>query len=274
MHIRTSSELVRIFSQVDDPRSDINKLHKLEDILLIGIISVICGVQTWKQMVGFAKSKEDFLRDFLELSNGIPSKDTFSRTFASIDSSVFENCFIEWVNSLSELKKGQVISIDGKTLRGVKCNGTKSPIHMASAWANENNLVLGQVRVNEKSNEITAMPQLLELLAEKGNQKQLYQDIQEEFFFAKETIVDTSIDIGHGRIKTRVCTVLSECQFIDNRSWEGLKSVIRIESIREFKGRDKEIEKSVRYYISNRNDTAKDFQKHIRSHWSVENQLH
>ena len=120
-------------------------------------------------MVRFANSKEGFLKKFLELPNGIPSKVTINRVFSAIDSEQFESCFIEWVNSISDLSKGQVIAIDGKTIRGAKSHGKKSPIHMVSAWACENNLVLGQIKTNEKSNEITAIPNLLDILDVSGN---------------------------------------------------------------------------------------------------------
>ncbi len=109
------------------------------------------------------------MRKFLILPNGIPSEDTMNRVFSSIDSSQFETCFIDWVNSISETSKGQVIAIDGKALRGAKSNGKKSPVHMVSAWASQNNLILGQIRVNEKSNEITAIPELLDTLFVEGN---------------------------------------------------------------------------------------------------------
>ena len=304
--MKTNNDLVRIFSQIQDPRSHINKLHNIVDILFIGVIAVLCGAETWLQMKMFAHSKEDFFRKFLKLENGIPSEDTINRVFSAIDSNEFESCFRDWVNTISVMKQGQVIAIDGKNLRGAKSNGKKSPVHMVSAWASDNNIVLGQVRVNEKSNEITAIPQLLEtldiegcvitidamgtqieianeivennadyILAVKENQKQLLEDLQDELHFSKNTLVDESIDIGHGRIETRKCSVVSEFQFIkETTKWRDLKSVIKIESIREFKNSDKSTEKAVRYYISNRIDTAKNFQKNIRSHWGVENKLH
>jgi len=304
--METSNDLVRIFSQIQDPRSHINRLHNVVDILLIGIISVLCGAETWLQMKMFARSKEDFFRKFLVLENGIPSEDTINRVFSAIDSAEFESCFIEWVSSISVMKQGQVIAIDGKNLRGAKEHGNKSPVHMVSAWASDNNIVLGQVRVNEKSNEITAIPQLLEtldvdgciitidamgtqteiaskiiengadyILAVKGNQKQLLEQVKDEIRFSRHPSIDETLDIGHGRIETRKCTVVSELQFIKESSkWPRLSSVIRIESIREFKNSDKPKEKAVRYYISNRIDTANNFQKNIRSHWGVENKLH
>lgn len=305
--MNTNNKLISIFGNVEDPRSHINQLHDLVDILLIGIISVICGAETWKQMVEFAISKEEFLKKFLKLNNGVPSDDTINRVFSAIDSNQFENCFIEWVNSISEITKGQVIAIDGKTLCGAKSKGKKSPVHMVSAWANENNLVLGQVRVNEKSNEITAIPELLDklmiqgniitidamgtqtniaekiiengadyILAVKENQKQLLEEIIDEFKFAKEIAIDTSIDIGHGRIETRKCSVVSDFLFFENQNnrWKNLKQIIKIESIREFKNSDKTIEKATRYYISSLENNAEQYQKNIRSHWGVENKLH
>jgi len=305
--MNSDNKLISIFGSVQDPRSHINQLHDLVDILLIGIISVICGAETWKQMIEFAYSKEDFLRKFLKLKNGIPSEDTINRVFSSIDSDQFENCFIQWVNSISEISKGQVIAIDGKTLCGAKSKGAKSPVHMVSAWANENNLVLGQIRVNEKSNEITAIPELLDklmiqgniitidamgtqtdiaekiikngahyILAVKENQKQLLEEIKDEFKFSKDIAVDTHLDIGHGRIETRKCSVVTNFLFIENQNnkWKNLKQVIKIESIREFKNSDKPTEKATRYYISSLENSAKEFQNNIRSHWGIENKLH
>jgi len=305
--MNANNELVSIFGSVQDPRSHINQLHNLVDILLIGIIAVICGAETWKQMIEFANSKEGFLRKFLELPNGIPSEDTINRMFSSIDSSQFETCFIDWVNSISTLSKGQVIAIDGKTLRGAKANGKKSPVHMVSAWADKSNLVLGQIRVNEKSNEITAIPELLDtlliegniitidamgtqtniadkiikngadyILAVKGNQETLLEEIKDEFRFSKSIETEMDIDLGHGRIETRKCSVISNFKFINNtdNKWNKLNQIIKIESIREFKNSDKATEKATRYYISSLEDTAVNYQSHIRSHWGVENKLH
>lgn len=116
--LKTTNELRSIFTQIDDPRSDINKLHKLEDILLIGIISVICAADTWKNMETYAKVKEEFLRSFLDLLNGIPSDDTFNRVLSSIDSEQFEACFVVWVSRLVNLTDGEIVPIDGKTIRG------------------------------------------------------------------------------------------------------------------------------------------------------------
>lgn len=304
--MNSDSKIISIFKQVDDPRSHINQLHNLIDILLIGIISVICGAETWKQMVAFSKSKEDFLKQFLELPNGIPSEDTINRVFSSIDSNQFEKCFIEWVSSIADLSKGQVIAIDGKTIRGAKSHGKKSPVHMVSAWACENNIVLGQIKVNEKSNEITAIPELLKILdienaiisidamgtqkdivdtiidnnanyilAVKGNQPQLLEHIEDEFRFSKQLDTNINEDLGHGRIETRTCSLITDFQFIENKNdWKDLHSIIRIQSVREFKNSDKKTEIATRYYISNLKVDANTFQSAIRSHWAVENKLH
>ena len=304
--LKTTNELRSIFSQIDDPRSDINKLHKLEDILLIGIISVICAADTWKNMETYAKAKEEFLRSFLDLPNGIPSDDTFNRVFSSIDSEQFEACFVDWVSRLVNLTDGEIVPIDGKTIRGAKSNGKKSPFHMVSAWASNNNLVLGQVKVSEKSNEITAIPKLLELITVKGctvtidamgcqqeiarkiierganyilavkeNQKQLHQDIVDEFRFGKNIQFDISEDLDHGRIETRKCSVITNFKFIENtQEWTGIKSIIKIESIREFKNSDKPTETATRYYISSLLTKAIELQRAIRLHWGIENKLH
>ena len=227
-------------------------------------------------MSEFGRSKEEFVKTFLELPNGISSKDTIRRVFTLIDSTVFEQCFVEWVSSIADLSKGQVLAIDRKTLRGTRANGRKSPIHMVSAWACQNNSVLGQVGTAAKSNVITAIPELLELLnieqttitidamgtqkeiaqkivakkadyilAVKENQKQLLQNIKDEFRFSKQVASDTKQDIAHGRIETRICSVISEFQFLhDNKDGASLKSVVKIESTREFKNSNNPLEKA------------------------------
>ena len=294
--LKTTHNFRSIFSQIDDPRSDINKLHRLDDILLIGIIAVIC----------YAKAKEDFLWSFLDLPNGIPSDDTFNRVFSRLNPEQFEQCFIDWVLSLVELTDGEVIPIDGKTLRGAKANGKKSPIHMVSAWASNNNMVLGQVKVSEKSNEITAIPKLLELIAIKGcvvtidamgcqeniakaivkqeanyilavkeNQKQLYQNIEDEFKFNKAIQTHIHQDLGHGRIEIRKCSVINTFEFIENQDkWSNLKGIVKIESLREFKNSDKPNQTATRYYITSLEVNAEELQKMIRLHWGIENKLH
>lgn len=306
--LKTTDRLRTIFGQVKDFRRSHRQRYDLESILLMGIISVICGADNWNEMESYAKAKEEFLRTFLDLPNGIPSHDTFNRVFSNIDSDEFETCFVEWVSTLAELQPREVVSIDGKTIRGAKANGKKSPVHMVSAWAEENNLVLGQVKVSEKSNEITAIPKLLEvlslkdtivtidamgcqkniaekivkkgadyILAIKSNHEQLYQDIKDEFRFNENMETHRSLGADHGRIETRTCALITDFRFIDEKSrgkWEKFSSIVRIESIREFKNSERTRETSTRYYISSLKAGPEEFQKAIRSHWSIENKLH
>lgn len=302
--MKNSNDLKTIFGQIEDHRSPVNRLHNLVDILLISIISVICGAETYEQMTEFGRSKEKFLKTFLELPNGIPSKDTFRRVFCTIDSEVFERCFVEWVSSITDLSKG-LVPIDGKTLCGAKSNGKKSPIHMVSAWSCVNNLVLGQVKTSDNSNEITAIPELLKILnlegstisidamgtqkaiakqiieqeadyilAVKQNQPQLLEEVKDEFQFQKNIETYTSQTLDHGRIETRICSVINDFQFVDNKQWSNLKSIVRIQSIRDFKNSKKNQQQATRYYISSLESDAKAFQSNIQSHWEIENKLH
>jgi predicted transposase YbfD/YdcC len=165
-----AGKLLSIFKQIEDNRRDLSKLHNLNDILVMAIIAVICGADTWNNIEEYCEAKEEWLAGFLNLENGIPSHDTFNRVISSIDSQHFERCFIEWVSELIKVTDvKEIVNIDGKTIRGAKEHGKKSPVHMVSAWAHQNNLVLGQVKVTEKSNEITAIPQLLEVLSLKNS---------------------------------------------------------------------------------------------------------
>lgn len=306
--MKDTSKLKTIFGQMTDFRRSHRQLYDLETILLIGITSVVSGAESWNEIEDYANAKIDFLRTFLDLPHGIPSHDTFNRVFSSIDSDEFESCFMQWVSDLAQLSPREVIAIDGKTIKGAKSSGKKSPVHMVSAWANENNLVLGQVKVNEKSNEITAIPKLLKvlsikdtivtidamgcqkniakaitvkgadyILAVKENQEQLYQDIEDEFRFGKQIGEHLSEEVDHGRIETRRCKAITNFQFITSETatkWSGIKQVVKIESTREFKNSDKPTEKAVRYYISSLQADPEDFQKAIRSHWGIENKLH
>jgi len=208
--------------------------------------------------------------------------------------------------SFTKLIDKEVVAIDGKAIRGAKSHGKKSPIHMVSAWADGNNVVLGQVKVSEKSNEITAIPDLLEVLLLKGcivtidamgcqtdiaskivekdaayilavkeNQKQLYLNIQDEFRFGKNIQTRVFQDLGHGRIETRKCSIITDFGHIENpERWEQLQTIIKIESTREFKNSDKPTETATRYYISSLEADPEDFQKAVRSHWGIENKLH
>jgi predicted transposase YbfD/YdcC len=302
-----SGNLLDIFKRIEDNRRDLSKLHELNDILVMAVIAVICGADTWNEIEEYCEAKEEWLSVFLNLENGIPSHDTFNRVISSIDNELFECCFIEWVSELIKITDTkEIINIDGKTICGAKQKGKKSPIHMVSAWAHHNNLVLGQVKVKEKSNEITAIPKLLEVLsiensvvtidamgcqtgivnkiiekqadyvlAVKNNQDQLHENIVDEFRFSNNMETFENYDLGHGRIETRKCSVIQDFKHIENQyKWKNLQSIIRIESTREFKNSDKPKEQATRYYISSLGSTAEEFQHIIRSHWSIENKLH
>lgn len=299
------SRIIDFFEPIVDPRKNSgNKQHELLDIITISISAVICGAESWNEIERFGKAKKKWLSTFLSLSNGIPSHDTFNRVISAIDPDKFENCFRKWISSTIE-KTGDIISIDGKTIRGAKVNG-KSPIHMVSAWSSEN-VVLGQVKVNEKSNEITAIPELLETLAIegavvtidamgcqkeiankiiknradyvfglKGNQAALLQEVEDEFFFSKEEKVFEHLDFGHGRIETRKCSVINKEDFdhvISHKAWNQMSSIIKIESTRVFKNKNIN-EESTRYYITSLNKKPDELLHIVRSHWGVENKLH
>ena len=293
------------FSTMKDHRMNRMKKHQMMDIIVITIAAVLCGAEDWYDVEDFGEIKKDWLKTFLTLENGIPCHDTFNRFFAKLDPRSLEQCFAAWINSLQGVTQEQLISIDGKTIRGAKENGKKSPVHIVSAWASENELVLGQLRVEEKSNEITAIPELLSsifikdslisidamgcqqniaativdkggdyLLAVKENQKELHQNVLDSFrFFEAETLF-TEIDTGHGRVETRKCTVIKNLGHITRpNDWKKLTTLIRIESERFIKVSGK-TENQTRYYISSRNEDAAYFQKNIRSHWGIENKLH
>lgn len=302
-----SSKIMSIFSKIEDHRRVLSNNYDLNSILVSAMISVISGANTWNEIEDYCIAKEEWLSTFLNFENGIPSHDTYNRVISFIEPIKLENCFREWVNSLIEDKGIQgVINFDGKTIKGAKKHGAKSEFHILSAWSCESNLVLGQLRVNEKSNEITAIPKLIELLeiencvitidamgcqtaiAEKiieknadyvlgvkGNQAKLLEEIEDEFRFAKDILYCETFDLDHGRIETRKCTVVTKFQHIESQDkWKELKSIIRIESIREFKNSNKETEHFNRYYISSAIGNAEYFQQVIRSHWSIENKLH
>jgi predicted transposase YbfD/YdcC len=299
------TSLHQYFSKLPDPRVHRNRKHLLIDIIILSIIAVICGAESWDSIELFGKSKKDFLIKILKLPNGIPSHDTINRVFSLINATKFENLFIEWVNSIKdETIKSEIISIDGKTVRRSKDTfHQKPPIHIVSAWASNNQLVLGQTKVNEKSNEITAIPKLLELLdiegciisidamgtqkdiaktiienkadyilALKGNQGYLKEDAENIFNRQRPGSTDEMIEKGHGRIETRRCEVIAQLAFLEDKgNWKNLKSIIKLTAQREINGKST-IEN--RLYISSIDGNAKDFNKYIRQHWGVENSLH
>lgn len=298
------------FIELKDPRVDRTKFYPLVEILFTVLCGSICGAESWRDFVDFGEERLDFLRKYYEFKQGIPSKNTFSRVFAALDSDMFKKCFIEWVKSLQELLN-EVIAIDGKTLCGSadRLNG-KSAIHMVSAFASGAKLILAQQVVDEKSNEITAIPHLLDLLdlrghivtidamgtqkaiakqiidqggdyilALKGNQGTLNDDVrlflETEWGKADTQAIEDEhyeVDKGHGRIETRHCLVSSQIDWLSQKEeWTGLKTVIMVEETQEINEKQS---LQRRFFISSLPPEAQRFSSAIRAHWSVENQVH
>ena len=312
MKKQTPQTLVEHFSSITDPRVDRTKRHKLIDILVIAICATICGADGWEEFELFGQSKHEWFKTFLELPNGIPSDDTFRRVFCRISPRQFQDCFLEWIRSVYELTQGQVVAIDGKQSRRSYDRATgKTAINMVSAWASENKLVLGQVKVDNKSNEITAIPELLSmleiagcivtidamgcqteiaarivdkeadyLLSLKANQGTLYEDVVRYFDWAledkfKQTVYRSheTVDGEHGRIEVRRYYVTDDLEWLSQKAdWKGLHSIAMVESERTITGEDTSKER--RYYISSLAADALQLGQAIRSHWSIENSLH
>ena len=297
------------FAKVTDPRINRQKKHQLGDIFFITLCAVISGADNWVMIEEFGQSKEAWFTKQLGLQHGIPSHDTLGDVFAAIDSEQFSQCFSSWVADLASLTSGDVIAIDGKTVRrSVDKASGKAAIHLVSAWAQRNSLVLGQVKVDDKSNEITAIPALLASLDLKGavvtidamgcqtaiaqqivqqqgdyvlslkeNQPTLYEDVTTWFTSAlAPTAGVVDIDAGHGRIETRTVRVCEDIEWLRQRHphWVGLRSILAITATREFKGKDT-IETQTRYFISSLDGSDPTrLGQAVRAHWAVENNLH
>ncbi len=303
--------LAHHFANLTDPRIDRSRLHELLDIVAIAICAVVAGADSWDDIEDFGNAKLDWLRTFLALPNGIPSHDTFRRLFERLDPDEFQKGFLGWIEALQEATERQVIAIDGKTLRRSfdRAKG-QSALHLVHAWATANHLLLGQVAVDEKSNEITAIPVLLRaleisgaivtidamgcqkgiartirrrkadyILALKANHERLFGQVV-AFWDGACARLMKGPDIryhrewseGHGRTEARRCWATSDLDWLEGRQeWEGLKSVVFIESER-FVGDSLSVER--RYYLSSLPNDAQLLNKAIRSHWGVENSLH
>ena len=296
------------FSELEDPRRTDrgNFSHLLSDILLLTVSAMLCGVNDWPSVIAFGEIQLEWLKKFGPFSKGIPSQDTLERVFAALNPKSFNTCFSNWMESVRKKVPGEVIAIDGKSMRGATdMKGGKNMPHIVSAWATENGICLGQVKVSEKSNEITAIPELVEavltegctitidamgcqkeiaktiienkadyILAVKGNQGNLEQAIQDTVRFEKPDTVDIMEDCGHGRVETRRCKAYSDISHVETlEEWVGLASIFIIESSVYEKSTGKErVER--RYYISSLPAMADRLNRDARSHWAVENNLH
>ena len=299
------------FECLSDPRINRQNRHELIDIITITLCAVICGAEAWTHVEAFGKAKEDWFRTFLELPNGIPSHDTFGRFFSLLDPGAFQEAFLQWVQSANDVFKGQVVAIDGKCLRRSHDHtNNKSAIYMVSAWASANQVVLGQVKTDEKSNEITAIPKLLRaleingcivtidaagcqkkiaaqirsqgadyVLALKGNQGNLRDYVEDYFTAAIENdfigvphdYFETT-DGGHGRVEIRRhWTIELFGEFPGKGTWQDLNTIGMVESERHIDG---EVTKDRRYYITSLASNAEQLASSARAHWGVENGLH
>jgi predicted transposase YbfD/YdcC len=291
--------------QLPDYRQEWKISHLATDIVFITVAAVICGAQDWSDVQYFGVCKEQFFRRYLLLPNGIPSHDTFNRFFAGLNPQVMEQQFRIRVKTLCS-ENSRLVCIDGKTIRGAK-NAGKSLFHMVSAFCHANGVCLGQVRTAEKSNEITAIPELIKapdlqdcivsidamgcqsaiaddiieagadyILAVKGNQKELLQGIEDTFRFQERTeaSVAEELDFGHGRIENRTCRISNNLEYIDTAKWKNAQTLVKTVGERYNKTLHRQEETAVRYYISSLNGKPEDFNRLVRSHWSIENGLH
>lgn len=306
----SASPLWSLFSELPDPRQDKNKRHDFQEILILSLCACLCGADGFVGIEQFCLAKEAWFRTFLTLPSGIPSHDTLGRVFAALDPSAFADCLTRWVCGLQE-KQGPHIAIDGKTLRkSFDRAKQQSALHLVSAWATETGLLLGQEKTQDKSNEITAIPNLLRLLdlqdtvvtidamgcqtqiaqriqsqggnyvlALKENQATLSQDVT--LFFQDPQVwkeaaaqTHTTVEKDHGRIEQRTATVVSSLDWLDpvhKRRWPGLQSLIQVHRIRDL---GTNVEQDTGYYLSSLSTSPAHFLQIIRGHWQIENALH
>lgn len=308
MSPQVSNKFIENFSDLEDPRIERHKLYPIIEIVFLVVCGNICGADSWRDYVRFGEAKLEILRQRLPFKNGIPSKNTISRVMSQIKPEALKTCFSGWMKSIYVSFTNDLIAIDGKCIRGSH-NEDKKAAHIVNAYSSRSHLVLGQVKVDEKSNEITAIPKLLDaidikgssvsidamgtqkiiaekiiekeadyILALKGNHENLNDDVR--LFIETEKkkknhgclISHTEVDKGHGRIEERTCFVTDEIDWLDDRNkWKGLKSIAMIESKRTIKGHTS-IEH--RFYLTSRKPDPEYLNSAIRSHWSIENNLH
>lgn len=311
MQSNIGSSILDHFSPLTDPRIKLKTRHILVEIVAMTLCGIIAGADDWVEIGDFSKEKEEWLKTFLQLPYGTPSHDTFGRVFSLINPEEFGTCFISWLQCLFPMIDSDTIAIDGKTARRShdRING-KKPIHMVSAWAAKQGLVLGQVKIDEKSNEITAIPELLRTLdlescvvtidamgaqtkitkqiidqkgdyviSLKGNQGNLNDEVRQLFEDAEKNGYDhlihdthTTVDGGHGRVETRRCVVTNDTDwYADKSKWAGLNTFAMIESTRDLGDK---IENDTRFFISSLPMDAERLLEVARDHWAVENSLH
>lgn len=312
MEQNPAATITEHFSELEDPRR-YNRRHLLHDIIVIAICAAICGADDWVAVADFGRAKQSWFEEFLELPHGIPSHDTFGDVFKLLDPEQFRRFFIQWVQAVNETTGGQVVPIDGKKLRRShdKTLG-KNAIHMVSAWASENHVVLGQIKVDDKSNEITAIPQLLDLLeisgcivtidamgcqkeiarkivkekdadyvlALKGNQGGLFEDVKSLFERAQKIgfancKYHRTEEKGHGRLEVRECWTLSDPEYLASiRSLADWSDLQTIIMVKSERLVNDKRSEERRYYIASLSGDAEQASRAVRGHWGIENKVH
>lgn len=307
----TSSDLLTYLSVIPDPRIDRNKKHDLAEMLFVASCAVISGAEGWSDIVEFAESKLDWLHRFVKLDNGIPVDDTFARVLSRISPQALHTCFLSWTQALNVNSDGLIIAIDGKTVRrSHNRREGRSALHLVRAWATEAGIALGQVATEVKSNEITAIPELLHqlelkgaivtidamgcqraiaeqitaqkgdyVLALKGNQTSLNDAVRDYFMAAKaddfqgvDFTYHEQLNTGHGRIEQRRCWACADLSTLpETKPWAGLSSIIMVESERHV---DDKVTTEQRFFISSLKSNADKIAPAIRAHWEIENGCH
>jgi len=300
--------IVEIFREIPDPRNGNGIRHKLDEILTIAILSILCECTQFTEMELFGIEREKWLHTFLVLENGIPSHDTFGDVFAALAPETIQTGFIKWVETIREKISGEVVAVDGKTVRRSKdIPKNKRAIHVVSAWATNNGLVLGELATDEKSNEITAIPELLKMLELKGciitidamgtqrdiaktikesnadyvlsvkeNQPMLFEDIALYFSTERKSCdYAKTVEKSHGRYEKRECWATTDIEWMYQKSdWEGLSGIGMIRSERQMIGREA-VDVANHYVIFSKADmTASEVLHAKRAHWGIENSLH
>jgi predicted transposase YbfD/YdcC len=314
MENEISPSLADCFGEISDPRVEGRCEHLLIEVIIMAICAILTGAESWVEVETFGTLKESWLKKFLKLPGGIPSHDTFGRIFAALDAEAFQKSFARWVEGVFRVTAGQVVAIDGKTVRHSydKTLG-KAAIHMVSAWASETGLVLGQCKVDDKSNEITAIPELLRLLDVSGcivtidalgcqksiaqtirdekadyvlqvkeNQGHLYQDIQDWFAYtdqhpsaAIDRTYHETVNKAHGRIEIRRCWAIADpLAFEAIRHHDGWADLHSIVRVYRERHFNNKVERETSFYITSLPNQAERLLGAIRSHWSIENSLH
>lgn len=314
MIFRSSSEFntysLSIFfdSSLETRRTNKGNLqHKFYDILLVVLVSALCGLEKYTMMVQFANNELEWFKKYGDFENGIPCSETIRRFLIALDPNAFQECYFKWISSLCDLEEVKSIAIDGKTIRGgsTKSNPNSISPHILTAWASKKGLSLGQLRVDDKSNEITAIPELIKkivtkgslftidamgcqkeivseiinhqadyIIAVKGNQKSLQTAIKDTVLLEKPEDVFIHQDMGHGRVEKRTCSIYKDLSHLDSKDqWQGLTQFVKIES-EVFSKSTGKTTTQIRYYITSLKENPKKLNQLIRQHWSIENQLH